>query len=317
MRVGLTMRLDGEVLDCLTSSFPEVEFRAAENVAQLVEGGFSPEVLFCWSVSSDDMDRMPDLRWIQVRSAGVNHLPLRSIAERGILLSNGRGVYSIPVAENLLAMMLAFAAGLPELLRAQERKERVKAAVGASRFELENQWLLVVGVGNIGSTLARKARGLGMRVMGCDFVRPVGNELLHRFVPPDELKAALPEADHVALCLPLTDATRGLFGEGMLARLKPTAFLYNGGRGAVVVTDALVRALQEGRLAGAGLDVTDPEPLPPDSPLWSMPNVLLTQHTGGSGPHNERRIVDLFSENLHRFMNGYPLLNVVDPLRGF
>lgn len=278
---------------------------------------FSPEILFCGRLTAELLDRLPDLRWVQVRSAGVDHLPLPELARRNIILTNGSGAHGVPVAETVIAMMTAFATGLPALIRAQDRKEWVRPAVAPCRFELENQTLLVVGLGDLGSALVRKARGLGMRVVGCDRQQVAGIAGLTRFVMVNDLDNSLPLADHVALCLPLTRHTAGIMNEHRIRLMKKGAYLYNVGRGGLVDQQALIESLQRGDLAGAGLDVTDPEPLPPDSPLWSMPNVLLTQHVGGASPHNSRRVADLFSENLHRYMNGYPLLNVVDLELGY
>lgn len=316
MRVLITTDLEPDHLDCLVSSFPDVEFSVA-SAGDAPPSGVSPEALFCVRLSDAGLRAMPDLRWVQARSAGVEHLPLEVIAERGILLTNGRGAHGTPVSEVALAMMLAFASGLPALARAQSSHEWVRPAVAQARFELENQTLVVIGLGDLGGALVRKARGIGMRVVGCDRVRPSNVTGLNGFVGADELDRILPDADHLALCLPLTAETRGFMGERRLGLLKPSAYVYNVGRGPVLDHEALLHCLRAERLAGAGLDVTDPEPLPHDHPLWDMPNVILTQHVAGASPHNSRRVTDLFSENLHRYMNGYPLLNLVDPTQGY
>jgi len=316
VQVLITTELDPDHLDCLVSSFPEVEFTVASpNDAS--PSGLSPEVLFCVRLTDAGLRGLPELRWVQARSAGVEHLPLEAIADRGILLTNGRGAHGTPVSEVALAMMLAFASGLPALALAQSQHKWVRPVIAEQRFELEGQTLMVIGLGDLGCALVRKARGIGMRVIGWDRVRPTNATGLSAFVEPEGLDRVLPDADHVALCLPLTAETRGLMGEGRLGRLKPGAYIYNVGRGPVVNHEALLQNLRSGRIAGAGLDVTDPEPLPPDHPLGDMPNVILTQHVAGASPHNSRRVTDLFSENLHRYMNGYPLLNTVDPRRGY
>lgn len=317
MRVLITTELEPDHLDCLVASFPEVDFRAVASSDPAQASDFNPEVLFCVRASPELLDALPALRWIHARSAGVEHLPLQLIAERGILLTNGRGAHGVPVSETALAMMLAFATGLPALAAAQRDRAWVRPIVAPRRFELEGQTLLVVGLGDLGGTLVRKARGIGMRVVGCDRARPSGVVGLNGFVEMDEMDVALREADHVALCLPLTDDTRGLMSAARVAMLKRSAYLYNVGRGGLVDQSALVEALAEGKLAGAGLDVTEPEPLPPDHPLWGLPNVILTQHVAGASPHNSRRVTDQFSENLHRYQTGYPLLNLVDPGRGY
>lgn len=316
MQILITTQLDPDHLDCLLGSHPEDDFRVCTDGSVSSGDGFSPQVLLCGTCDEKLLEQLPDLQWVQVRSAGVDHLPLDVFARRDIVLTNGR-IHGIAVAETVLAMMLAFATGLHHLVQAQERCEWVRSAVAPEKFELENQTLLVIGLGDLGGTLVRKARGIGMRVMGCDVERKSGIQGLYRFLFPDRLPEALPEADHVALCLPLTPATRGFFNSQYIDAMKPTAYLYNVGRGPLIDQNALLKALQNGRIAGAGLDVTDPEPLPPGHPLWTAPNVILTQHIAGASPHNSLRITDLFSENLHRFKNGYPLLNVVDVARGY
>jgi phosphoglycerate dehydrogenase-like enzyme len=302
--------------DCLVESFPEVRFRAAAAGSSSHDPGLA-QVLFADRVTEDFIAAASALEWIQVRSAGVDHLPLDAIAARGIALTNGRGAHGIPVAETALAMMLAFSTGLADYVDARRERRWVRPVIVPKRFELEGQTLLVVGLGDLGSSLARKARAIGMTVIGCDLAPPDPMPPLSRFVAAPDLDAALGGVDHVALCLPLTARSRGLFGRDRIGRLKRGAYFYNMGRGALVDQDALVAALEAGDIAGAGLDATATEPIPPDDPVWRTPNVLLTQHSGGASPHNSRRVTDLFSENLHRFRNGYPLLNVVDAARGY
>ncbi len=156
-----------------------------------------------------------------------------------------------------------------------------------------------------------------MTVVGCDRTPPEDASCVHRFVEVAALDACIPTAHHVALCLPLTSDTKGLMSKERIRLMRQGAYLYNAGRGGLVDQTSLIEALNDGALGGAGLDATEQEPIPNDDPLWSAPNVILTQHSGGASPYNSRRATDLFSENLHRFMNGYPLLNLVDPLRGY
>jgi D-2-hydroxyacid dehydrogenase (NADP+) len=195
---------------------------------------------------------------------------------------------------------------------AQRRNEWVAGEVGGQKFHLEGQTLLVIGVGAIGSVLARKAKALGMRVVGMrnrSLEKPEGvDEMIGR----DGLREALGRADHVALCLPATSATARLIGEAEIGAMKRTGYVYNVGRSGTIDQEALIRALTEGTIAGAGLDVTDPEPLTPDHPLWALDNVILTQHTSGASSENSRLVTEIFMGNLRRFVAGEPLENVVD-----
>jgi phosphoglycerate dehydrogenase-like enzyme len=212
--------------------------------------------------------------------------------------------------------MLAFATGLRTLVASQSSREPVRTQVVATKFELEGQTLCVLGLGDIGGALARRGRALGMRVLG---VRRGGDPSLDvdELFPTERRIEAISQADHVALCLPLTAETRGLVGERELRAMRPTAYVYNVGRGDSIEPRALLQALTQGWIAGAGLDVTSPEPLPTDSPLWEMPNVILGQHTSGSSPRNYDRITDIFAANLRRYLAGVPLANVVDRARGY
>lgn len=316
LRVVLATSLASEDRERLYAAFPKVDFVEAHGAEAIKEAASDCEVIF-GHVSAETLEAAPRLRWVQVRSAGVNHLPLKEMAARGILLTNSSGAHGVPIAENFLALMLAFAIRLPALLEAQRARAWHKRDIPGEKFELEGQTLLVIGLGDLGATLARKAAGLGMRVLGVrnrPLPPPPGVDAVF---PSERLHEALRQADHVALCLPLTEKTKGYIDEAELRAMKPTAYIYNAGRGQSIAREPLLRALQEGWIAGAGLDVTDPEPLPPDDPLWSLPNVILTQHTSGHSPRNSRRVTDLFLENLRRFLQNEPLQNVVDYARGY
>jgi phosphoglycerate dehydrogenase-like enzyme len=271
-----------------------------------------------WDITREQLAVAGSLRWLQIAGAGVDGLPLAALAERGVVVTNYSGVHAINIGEHVLAMMLAFARQLPALVRAQQRREWRDAATRERVFELHGQHLVVVGLGEIGLAVAERAVAFGMTVSGVrrrpDLLPPAGFAAVVGLDGMDDLLAV---ADHVALCLPLTPNTRGLFDAARLARIRPGAYLFNIGRGPVVATEALVGALRSGHLAGAGLDVTDPEPLPPTSPLWEMENVLLTAHTSGGTPRYWERGLDLLEANVERFLAGAPLLNVVDPAEGY
>jgi len=216
-----------------------------------------------------------------------------------------------------MALVLGFARQLPLLRDAQQRHAWPPPPLPGI-FEAEGQGLLVVGLGAIGGEVARKATALGLKVAA---VRrdPHGEAVqgVERMVGLAELDNELAHADHVVIALPLTTETRGLFDAARIARMRPGAYLYNISRGAIVDTAALLAALQAGRLAGAGLDVTDPEPLPAASPLWRLPQVVITGHTAGSTPNSARRLFDVTIDNLLRARAGRPLRNVVDRSRGY
>lgn len=300
----------------LRQAHPDLEFRYCIEQETYLANVPDAEIIFSKQFPPGTLDIAQQLRWIQAGTAGINHLLAAGIAERDIILTNARGAHGTPIAEQTLALMFAFANRLPTLIRAQDAHKQVAKQVIAEKFELAGQTLLVIGLGDIGGTLAEKAKLLGMRVLGVRRTTEpfTGLDAQYR---PEQLLDALPQADHVALCLPLTDATTAIVGEAELRAMKPTAHIYNVGRGASIEPNALLRALQEGWIAGAGLDCTDPEPLPADSPMWDLPNVILAQHTSGSSPYNAERITQIFLENLGRYRRGEALQNVVDVALGY
>lgn len=258
----------------------------------------------------------PRLRWVASMSAGVEGY-LRHLADRPeIRLTSGAGTFDVPIAEHLMALLLALRRGLPESFRAQQRHDwHRRGPLG----ELRDSTLGIVGLGHIGSELARMASvGFGMNVLA--YRRRPSSPPLHVaevFSGRDGLLAMLRRCDQVAVTAALTPETRGLLDAEALDCLPPHAVITNIGRGAVIDQAALTERLADGRLAGAGLDVFDPEPLPADHALWDLPNVIVTPHHAGSSPRTGERKVDLFIENLRRFANGEALLNEVDRSRGY
>jgi phosphoglycerate dehydrogenase-like enzyme len=256
-----------------------------------------------------------NLRWAQALTAGVEQLLFPELQQSKVVLTNARDVWSAALAEQHLAFMSAFARGM-HLLRRRQREERWDSR-GIPFSELSGRTLLVVGYGGIGRQTARRARALGMIVEAITRRPRKQPSGVHRLGAPKELRAYLKRADYVAICCPSTPETRGWFDPRAFAAMKRTAFLTNVTRGDIVVTAALVTALAEGRLAGAGLDVVDPEPLPPAHPLWQDERVLLTPHCGGNSSHGSDALVALLEDNVNRFGAGRPLRNVVDKRRGY
>ena len=256
-----------------------------------------------------------NLRWVQNQGAGVDRLLTPEVVAADIIVTNARSLHARQISEHVLAMMLAFARDFRQVFKAQ--CEHVWRPPVFNPFCLEGQTLGVVGVGGIGGALAEKAHHLGMRVIGLRRRPEDKPPYLAELVGADGLHNLLRQSDHVAVCCPLAPETTGLIGAEELRAMKPSAYIYNIGRGKIIQAEPLLRALREGSIAGAGLDVTDPEPLPPDSELWDMPNVIITGHTSGSAPHNDDFFYDLLAENLRRFLDGDPLLNVVDKQAGY
>lgn len=260
------------------------------------------------------------LRWIHLPSAGVEHALFPELLASDVVITHTRGVHDDAMAEHALGVMLAFARQLHRARDAQRERRWSQRELwtGPPAFEaLAGTTLVIVGYGSIGHAVARRARALGQTVIGVRR-RPTGPDRdadeVHGM---DALDRVLPRADWVLLLAPLTGATRGLLSRERLALLKPTARLVNLGRGALVDESALIDALRAGRLAGAGLDVCAEEPLPEASPLWELPNVILTPHVSGLGPRYWERVLEPFAENLRRFLAGAPLADLVDKQAGY
>ena len=256
--------------------------------------------------------RAPRLRWVQQWGAGADWLMRRpKIAGHDFFLTNASGVHAVPMSEHILAMMLALARRLCRAYRAKFARQWDRPEFD-DVFELAGKTMPLIGVGDIGARTARIAAAMDMRVIGVRRHPEVSAPGVARMVGPDRLPEVLPEADFLVLTVPLTPETEGMIGEAEFALLKPGACIFNVGRGRTIDQAAMVRALQDGRLAGAGLDVTDPEPLPADSPLWAMDNVVLTPHYSGRTPRYDERAMAIFLDNLARYRAGRPLRNVVD-----
>lgn len=266
--------------------------------------------------SRERVEAAPRLRWLQTHFAGVDKYTLPTPVERpGFILTNARGIYGVAGAEHVLGWMLMFNRGLVHFYRFQQQAQwnrRIELA-----RKLAGQTLGIVGLGDIGGALAVRARAFGMRVLAIRRHPAPAPELADEVWGLDRLGDLLAQSDHVALTLPLTRETRGIINRNMLARMKPTAYLYNIGRGPLVDEEALLEALHNGTIAGAGLDVFAVEPLPPDHPLWRAPNVLITPHLGADSPSDLDDAARLFADNLARFRAGQPLRNVVDLARGY
>jgi phosphoglycerate dehydrogenase-like enzyme len=263
--------------------------------------------------------RCPQLMWVHSATAGVERVLTPAARQRGVAITNARGVFSEPIAEYVLMMILAVSRRLPHLLELQ--RERTWQPLEAR--ELADVTIGVVGLGSIGRQVARLALAFGSRVVA---VRREPHsegeqddaELARAAVlSAEQLPQLVAQSDFIVLALPLTAATESLFGTELLAQVKPGAWLINVARGALIDERALIRALRAGPLGGAVLDTFRDEPLPPDSPLYDLPNVIVTPHTSWSSGRVLDRSIGLFCENLDRFRRGAPLYNLVDPRAGY
>ena len=288
-----------------------VELRTVSSESDLRTHLPQTDVLVVTDFRTDLLERCwPDehrIRWVHATSAGVDALMFPALRDSDVLLTNARGVFDLGIAEYVLGAVLMHAKdslGNLALQRQQRWQHRETALVARQRA-------LVIGAGSIGSEVARLLSALDIEVIG--IARTARSaEHFSRVLASEQLDGALPEADIVVITAPLTDATRGLINRDRLARMRSNALLVNVGRGAIVVTDDLVAALQAGQLGGAVLDVVDPEPLPEGHPLWDLPNVMLSAHMAGDFIGWRRALGEQFMANLQRWLADEPLLNIVN-----
>ncbi len=319
---GHTVAVDAVSVDAsdiarLHKTFPDVRFTSSTDQNVWDDLVRDATIVFGKRLPRHVIVDAPRLRWVQAGTAGVDGVLKLGPWPSHIALTNARGVHGIPISEQLVAMMLAFSTRLHILIRAQSERRSVAREVTATKWELAGQTLLVIGLGDIGGSLAIRAEALGMHVIGVKR-QPGHVPGCHTVVGLDHLDEALPSADHVALCLPLTPETRHVIDASRIALIRDGAHVYNVGRGSLIEGTALREALASGRLGGAGLDCVEPSDIPDhDDVLWQLPNVILGQHTSGHSPGNSRAITSLFAGNLRRFLAGEPLENHVDPIRGY
>jgi phosphoglycerate dehydrogenase-like enzyme len=308
------------VEEAFAHEFPELRIVVARNPEAYIKVLPEVEILVSAKLKPEHFALCRKLRWIHSPMAGVTSLLFPALAASNVVLTNGRTVHSVPVAEQTLALMFALARRIPSCVRWQAQRfwgQDESWHPGAAPFELEGKTLGMVGLGAIGHELVKRVRPLAMRVIAVKRDPSKGGERVDRVFPPRELHSMLAEADFVVLAAPDTPENIRLIGEAELRRMKPMAYLINVARGALIDTDALVNALQAGVIAGAGLDVTDPEPLPPEHPLWTLPNVIITPHLGGASDRFWEREATLLRNNLRRYLAGQPLVNIVDKGRGY
>ncbi len=296
---------------------PGVRFDVVDSEAQAIAAVPTADALigFCEAPIVEAGKR---LVWIQALNAGVDRCASTAIAKRDILFTNMQRVAGPPMAEHVIALLFALARQLPALLAAQREGRWGASGLEPGSFRvLEGKTLLVYGLGGIGTEVAKRAHALGMNVTAIRASGRTGPDYVSYVGLPDELPKLASEADAIVNAAPLTAATQGVFDAKIFAAMKPSAWFINVGRGASVVTADLVAALNTGRIAGAGLDVTDPEPLPPGNPLWSARNVIITPHVSSFTDEDAGARAVVARENLRRYQAGEKMLSVVDPGRGY
>jgi len=265
------------------------------------------------SVPGELLERAPKLRWVHSPAAGVNKDLSPQMLASDVVLTSSAGNGGIPLAEHAMMLMLMLDRSALRWIEAQRRHEWDRFTHG----ELNGKTVGIVGLGNAGSDLALKAKAFHMRVLGLRRRTNLPVEHVDRLYGRDELAEFLPECDFVVVTAPQTPGTAGMFDRAAFAAMKPSAYFICISRGGIADDDALLEALRNGEIAGAGLDAHGVEPLPPESPFWDLPNVIVTPHNGATTDGTARRGRDIVAENLRRFVRGEPLMNIVDKTAGY
>jgi len=309
-----------EHVDRLRSEFPHHDVYHATNAEEAAALAPDAEVAFMAELRPSHFDSAPRLRWVHSPAAGVGNMLFPALVESSVMVSNSRGVSADPIAEHVLALTLALFHKLPLAFRSQAAKHWAQDDVMAPPplRQLHGSRVLIVGLGSIGAACAWRFAALGGEVIA---VRrrpdqPTPRGVVH-VAPAEQLHALLPRADVVVVSAAQTGITRGLIGRTELSLMRRSAFLLNVSRGKLVDEGALADALRDGTIAGAGLDVFEHEPLTSESPLWALPNAIITPHMAGFRPDHWDVVTALFAENLKRFDRGEPLQNVVDKCAGY
>ena len=306
--------------ETIRARWPEMRVVHLPNYDHLAQELPDTDIFVGYSLRAQQLADAKKLKWIHSTAAGVAQLMYPELRDSGIVVTNPRGVFSAPMAEHTMGLLLAMARNFPDSVRYQDRANWAQQEIWDQPqrlTELNGQVLLIVGYGSIGRELARRARAFDMRVWGV--TRSGKGDAAHaeKIVPAAQLESVLPEADCVVLAAPETPETKQLMGASRIARIKRGARLINVGRGSLLDETALLRALETGALAGAALDVTGTEPLPPESPLWKGRNLLITPHTSAVSDRLWHRQAAVLVELLERWFGGRELFNQVDLHRGY
>jgi len=273
------------------------------------------EVIYGLILPKDILERAPRLKWLQTMSAGVDRFARMEIWNSPVIITGVSGMHATPIGEFAMEFMLMFAKRAPDCFRMQQKHEwgRYMPTV------LRGKTVGVVGLGSIGKEIARLSKAFGMRVIATrrSVKKPTKARHVDMLLPAGQLHKLMSESDYVVVATPLTHETRGLIGEKELRAMKPSAYIINIARGGIIDEEALIHALEEKRIAGAGLDVVATEPLPPDSPLWDFENVIISPHVAGGMEDYMEQATGIFCENIKRYLNEEKLINVIDRKKGY
>jgi phosphoglycerate dehydrogenase-like enzyme len=305
----------------LSREFPQLQIAQRTRYDDIEEDLRDAEIIFTISLRPEQFAAAKSLRWVHAPTAAVHQFLFAELVNSDVVLTNSREVHGPVVAEHVLALILAMAKKIPQAAVFQQKRVWGQEAIwndGAHPREISGATLGLIGIGSIGLRVSQMASALGMRVIAVrEHVEKGSPEGVEAVFSPTELDEVLRQSDYVVLAAPLIAATQGLINADRLATMKPDAYLINVGRGAQVDESALVDAIRARRIAGAALDVFEREPLPADSPLWNVANLLITPHTAGLTDKLWRRHYELFTNNLRHYVAKEPLEFVIDKQKGY
>lgn len=309
-----------EGVESLRQRFPHIRFIHATTPEQRSEGLADCDIAYTWILKDDEAAKAASLKWVHTSAVAVETLCLPELFARGVAVSNTRGVQAVPIAEHVMAVTLALAKQVPFVIENQQQARWAQNEFMGARLPwlLKGRTLGLIGVGTIGSEIATRAEAFGMRVIALRR-RPAYGTIGHveRVYGKDQLDEFLSQSHVLVICAPLTPETHSMMGAAQFAQMPQGAIVVNVGRAKIIDTDALIGALGGGHLGGASLDVFPQEPLPPEHPLWTTPNVILTPHTSGFRQGHWEDVIELFGDNLDRWLRGEPLKFRIEPELGY
>src|SRR5262245_7018641 len=308
-------KLSSAEVEQIRAAGKNVELRMLADRSELKNNVADAEVIL-GVVDRETMMAAKKLKWVQTWAAGVENLP-KELMEHPSTLTNMQRVFAPVIAESAAGLLLSLTRGLTQDSIPAFRERKYKTST-VPLEDLYQKTIGIVGMGGIGTETARRLHyGFGMRVLATDAKPLPKPDFVAELREPGCLMEIVPQVDVLMSAAPLTNVTRQMFNEAIFRKMKPTSYFINVSRGGLVDQNALVKALKEKWIRGAGLDVVTPEPLPPESPLWDCPNLVITPHNSGNAPIRQLRLIALVAENVRRYSNGLPLLNVVDKARGY
>lgn len=315
MKILLQSKIQDDLLNRLESIIgDEHTYVIPESHDQLADEAKDTDIFYGFC-SEEIFPLFPNIKWIQASSAGMDRHMYPAIRQSNVILTNAAGLYATHVADQAFALLLGLARGIHQTVRNQDQHKW--GGLGTPMIEIDGFKMGIVGLGGIGMEMVKRAKGFDMHVIAVDAYRTEKPDNVDELMPMDKLKDLMSRVDVVMIACPLTEETRGLINADNLSVMQPSAYFINVARGPIVKEDDLIQILEDGKIAGAGLDVTEIEPLDSNSPLWDFTNVIISPHSAGGSQHRMNRITSFFLDNLERYLNGEELKNIVNKELGF